>query len=139
MKFTTKVIAVPFALSFVVAACGSPEAQQDGDAEVAMTQEPGVDGTNATAGQAVSEAQDLALRLAAGEMDRSETAAALEDLDRLVNDNPLDFPETIRPKLTEDIASARSAFEAQDAQGLQEAATSIRNTLSASDTAAGDS
>lgn len=139
MKFTTKFVAMPFALSFVVAACGSPEAHQDGDAEVTMTQEAGVDGTNATAGQAMSEAQDLSGRLAAGEMDRSETVVALEDLDRLVNDSPLDFPQTIRPKLTEDIASARSAFEAQDAQGLQEAATSIRNTLSESDTAAGDS
>ena len=131
MNYKARTIALPLTLAFALTACGSPQAEQDGETEATMTQEAGVDGTSATPGQAIPEAQALAGRLAAGDMDRSETATALEDLDRLVNDNIIDFPEAIRPKLTEDIASARSAFEAQDAQGLQEAATSIQNTLSA--------
>ena len=48
MKLNFQTLALPVALSLAVAACGSPEAQQEGDAEAAMTQEPDVDGTAAT-------------------------------------------------------------------------------------------
>ena len=121
---------VPLALALVLAGCGNPEAEEVGETDTAMTDQPGVDGQPATASQAQSEATTLAGRIASGEMDRTETATALEDLDRLVNDNPIDFPAEMRPSLTEDIESARTAFEARDMQGVQEAAASIQTTLS---------
>ena len=124
--------ALPLAMALALAGCGSQQAEEVGQTDTAMTEEPGVDGDAATEGQARSEAATLAGRIASGEMDRTETAVALEDLDRLVNDNPIDFPADIRPSLTEDIQSARSAFEAQDMEGLQEAATLIETTLSGS-------
>lgn len=134
MKSKLATATLSLALSLAVAACGSPQAEQDGDAEKAMTEGPGVDGTAVTPGQAMFEARTLAAHLTSGEMDRGETAVALEDLDRLVNDNIVEFPEAIRPKLTEDITSARLALKAEDMQGLQEAAVSIENTLSATST-----
>ena len=77
----------------------------------------------------------LAERIASGDLEQGELSVALEDLDRLVNDNPVDFPEDMRPSLTEDIQSARMAMESEDSEALQEAAASIQATLSGSDAA----
>ena len=79
------------------------------------------------------EAAALAERIASGDLEQGELSVALEDLDRLVNDNPVDFPEDMRPSLTEDIQSARMAMESEDSEALQEAAASIQATLSGSD------
>ena len=131
---TDKVAAFAFtlAMALALAGCGGQQAEETGQTETAMTDEPGVDREAVTPGQARSEAAALAGRIASGEMDRSETAVVLEELDRLVNDNPIDFPADIRPTLTEDIQSARLAFEAQDMAAFQEAALSFQNKLSGS-------
>ena len=59
-----------------------------------------------------------------------EWVRALEDLDRLINDNIVEFPEDMRAGLTEDVQSARSALESDDMGGVQDAASSIQNRLS---------
>ncbi|NCP22916.1 MAG: hypothetical protein GW854_02070 [Erythrobacter sp.] len=130
-----RALALPLAMSLALAGCGTQEAEEVGQAETAMTEEPGVDGAAVTAGEARSEAAALAGRIASGELEQDELAVALEDLDRLVNDNPVDFPADMRPSLTEDIQSARTAMESQDSEALQEAAASIQTTLSGSDAA----
>ena len=128
-------VTLSLGMALALAACGTQEAEEVGEAETTMTEEPGVDGTAATAGEARSEAVALAGRIASGELEQDELAVALEDLDRLVNDNPVDFPEAIRPSLTEDIQSARTAMESSDMAAVQEAAASIQTTLSGSDAA----
>ena len=128
-------VTLSLGMALALAACGTQEAEEVGEAETTMTEEPGVDGTAATAGEARSEAAALAGRIASGELEQDELAVALEDLDRLVNDNPVDFPEAIRPSLTEDIQSARTAMESSDMAAVQEAAASIQTTLSGSDAA----
>lgn len=128
-------VALSLGMALALAACGTQEAEEVGQAETAMTEEPGVDGTTATAGEARSEAAALAGRIASGELEQGELAVALEDLDRLVNDNPVDFPADMRPSLTEDIRSARTAMESQDMAAVQEAAASIQTTLSESNAA----
>ena len=122
-------LALPLAL--VVTACGSPQAEQEAKSEATTLDQPGFEGRPATAAEAQSEAATLAGRLASGDLNSSEAAVALEDLDRLVNDNIVDFPESIRPGLTQDIQSAHTALESNDMEGLQEAAGSVRNRLSA--------
>ena len=91
-------LALPLAL--VVTACGSPQAEQEAKSEATTLDQPGFEGRPATAAEAQSEAATLAGRLASGDLNSSEAAVALEDLDRLVNDNIVDFPESIRPGLT---------------------------------------
>ena len=130
-----RALALPLAMSLALAGCGTREADEVGQAETAMTEEPGVDGAAVTAGEARSEAAVLAGRIASGELGQDELAVALEDLDRLVNDNPVDFPADMRPSLTEDIQSARTAMESQDSEALQQAAASIQTTLSGSEAA----
>ena len=130
-----RALAFPLVMSLALAGCGTQEADEVGQAETAMTEEPGADGGAVTAGEARSEAAALAGRIASGELEQDELAVALEDLDRLVNDNPVDFPADMRPSLTEDIQSARTAMESQDSEALQEAAASIQTTLSGSDAA----
>ena len=61
---------------------------------------------------------------------QEEEAQVLEDLDNLVSENLTDFPEDMRPALTEDIESARDALEADDEAGMREAATQFQNKLS---------
>ena len=130
-----RALALPLIMSLALAGCGTQEAEQVGQAETAMTDEPGVDGGAVTAGEARSEAAALAERISSGDLEQGELSVALEDLDRLVNDNPVDFPEDRRPSLTEDIQSARMAMESEDSEALQEAAASIQATLSGSDAA----
>ena len=60
----------------------------------------------------------------------------LEDLDNLVSENLTDFPEDMRPALTEDIESAKDALEAEDMSGMQEAAKQFHDKLAGSATAA---
>lgn len=121
-------LALPLVLS--VAACGNPEAQQEGQAQEATIDQPGFEDTSATPSQVRSEALTLAGHLAAGDLDRSDAAVVLEDLDTLVTDNIVEFPEDIRPALTQDIQSARDALEGDDMAALQEAASQMQAKLS---------
>ncbi|WP_144097907.1 hypothetical protein [Croceicoccus sediminis] len=125
-------IAVPLMLALSLAACGDPTAQDQGETDASMSDQPGVEVGPVTQGQAQAEAKELALRLASGDLASSEAAVALEDLDRVINDNIVEFPEDMRAGLSEDVASARDALTANDMEGLQEAATRIESKLSGS-------
>ena len=119
------ILALP--LVFALSACGSPQAQQT---EASTLDQPGFEDRSATSSEAQSEALTLAQRLASDNLDRAQAAVALEDLDRLINDNIVEFPEDMRAGLTEDVQSARSALESDDMGGVQDAASSIQNRLS---------
>lgn len=112
-----------------LAACGSPQAEQQADTQAATLDQPGFEDKAVTAGQAHAEALELVGHLESADMDRTAKADALEDLDRLINANIIEFPKDMRAKLSEDVTSARSAFENKDEEGLQVAAASIRAAL----------
>ena len=122
------ILALP--LVFALSACGSPQAQQEEQTEASTLDQPGFEDRSATSSEAQSEALTLAQRLASDNLDRAQAAVALEDLDRLINDNIVEFPEEMRAGLTEDVQSARSALESDDMGGMQDAASSIQNRLS---------
>ena len=98
--------------------------------------QPGFEGKSATPSEAQSEALSLAQHLSSDTLEAGEAAIVLEDLDRLVSDNLTDFPEDMRPALTEDIESAKDALEAEDMSGMQEAAKQFHDKLAGSATAA---
>tara|TARA_A100001391_G_scaffold273_2_gene638 strand:+ start:54038 stop:54475 length:438 start_codon:yes stop_codon:yes gene_type:complete len=126
-KVTYALLALPVVLA--ISACGDPEAQQEEQLETATLDEPGLEDTSVTPDEAQSEALTLAAHLASGELDNAEVATTLEDLDRLITANIVEFPEDIRPGLTGDLESAHAALTAEDMGALQEAATSIENRL----------
>lgn len=117
-------------LSLALTACGDDRAREEGEAQEATLDQPGFEDTKATAGEVKTEALELADHLATGALDPAEAATVLEDLNQLISDNLPEVPEDERAKLTEDLASARTALESEDMDGLREAAISIRNTLS---------
>ena len=123
---------VAVSLALAISACSDQQAQQEEHVQTATLDQPGFEDKPVTSSQAESEALTLAGHLASGDLEGTEAADALEDLDRLVNDNIVKFPEDIRPVLTEDIQSARSALEAGDMDGLKEAAIRIQRALSGS-------
>lgn len=122
--------ALPLALAMAVAGCGSKKADEVGQVDASMNDEPGVQEGAVTAAQARSEAAALAGRLASGKLANAEAAVALEDLDRLVNDNIVEFPEAIRPELTQCIQSARASLESGDMKGVKQAAIEIQSFIS---------
>ncbi len=132
-KFKYAMLALPLALA--VSACGDQAAENEGQVQEATVDQPGFEDRSATPAEAQSEAMTLAEHLASGDLNSAEAADALEDLDRLVTANIVDFPQDIRPGLTEDVEAARSALESQDMEGLQEAATRIQAKLSSAGSA----
>ncbi len=126
-KMKYAMLALPLALA--VSACGDQQAQQEEQVEAATLDQPGFEDKSVTPSEARSEALTLAGRLSAGDLDAAEAAIALQDLDRLITANIVEFPEDIRPGLTGDIESAHDALTAEDMAALQEAATSIETRL----------
>ena len=129
-KLKYALIALPMALA--ISGCGNPQEKQAEEVQEKTLDQPGFDGKSATPSEAQSEALSLAAHLSSDEMEAGEAAIALEDLDRLVTDNLTDFPEDIRPALTEDIESAKDALEADDLSGMQEAAKQFQDKLAGS-------
>ena len=127
-KLKYALIALPAALA--LSACGNPQEKQAEAVQEKTLDQPGFEGKSATPSEAQSEALSLAQHLS------SDTLEAGEDLDRLVSDNLTDFPEDMRPALTEDIESAKDALEAEDMSGMQEAAKQFHDKLAGSATAA---
>jgi hypothetical protein len=127
-KMKYALLALPLALA--VSACESPAEKQEEEAQAETVAQPGFDGTAATPSEARDEAYSLAAKLSSGDLDPNEAVRVLEDLDNLVSENLTDFPEDMRPALTEDIESARDALEADDEAGMREAATQFQNKLS---------
>ena len=125
MKYV--MLALPLALA--VSACGDQQAQEEVQAEDATLDQPGFEDKSVTPSEARAEALTLAGNLSTGDLDTAQAAIALEDLDRLVTANIVEFPEEVRPGLTEDLQSAHAALTAEDMSALQEAATSIENRL----------
>ena len=123
-------------VSMALSACGDEAPQEQGAVQQATVEEPGFEDTAATSSQLRSEAMELAQHLQSSTLDMAESSAALEDLDQLVTANIAEFPETIRAQLTQDIASAKSALQSSDADGVAEAAASIASTLADAQTGA---
>ncbi len=125
--------ALPLALA--VSACGNPQEKQAEEVQAATVEQPGLDGQAATPSQARTEALELAQHLSSGHLEPGQAIKVLDDLDKLVSENLVDFPEDIRPALTEDIQSARDALEADDKAAMQEAATQFQKKLAGADSA----
>lgn len=125
----TKILALVVPATLALAACGSPQAEQQAETQATTLDQPGFEDRSITPVEAKSEALELVDHLESGDLDRTATADVLEDLDRLINANIVAFPEAIRGKLVEDVTSARSAFENNDEQGLKVAAESIGTAL----------
>ncbi|WP_137679807.1 hypothetical protein [Aurantiacibacter suaedae] len=126
-KISIMLLALPLVIA--VSACGDPEAREEAQVEAATLEQPGFEDTAVTTDEALSEATTLAGHLAAGGMGSAEAAVVLEDLDRLVMANIVEFPEDIRTSLTEDIQSARDALGSNDMPALQEVGTRMQDTL----------
>jgi hypothetical protein len=128
LKYALIVLPATLALS----ACGNPQEKQAEAVQEKTLDQPGFEGKSATPTQAQSEALSLAQHLSSDTLEAGEAAIVLEDLDRLVTDNLTDFPEDMRPALTEDIQSAKDALEAEDMAGMQEAAKQFHDKLAGS-------
>ena len=126
-KISILALALPLVLA--VSACGDPEAQEEAQVETSTLEQPGFEDTAVTSEEALSEATTLAGHLATGGMGSAEAAVVLEDLDRLVTANIVEFPEDIRTSLTEDIQSARDALDTNDMPALQEAGQQMQDRL----------
>ena len=136
MTFKMKYALLALPLALAVSACESPAEKQEEEAQAETVAQPGFDGTAATPSEARDEAYSLAAKLSSGDLDPNEAVRVLEDLDNLVSENLTDFPEDMRPALTEDIESAKDALEAEDMSGMQEAAKQFHDKLAGSATAA---
>ena len=117
-------------VSLALSACGDERAREEGAVQEETLEQPGLDDTKATTGELKSEGLELAQHLASGALDPAEAATVLEDLKQLITNNLSEVPEDERATLTQDLTSARLALESEDMNGLQEAATRIRATLS---------
>ena len=126
-------LALPLALA--VTACGNPQEKQAEETQAQTVDEPGFENEPAaTPSEARDEAYTLSSKLSSGDLEPGEAVKVLDDLDNLVSENLTDFPEDVRPTLTEDIQSARDALEAEDEGGMREAAMHFQKTLSGAET-----
>jgi len=136
MKHTMKLAALALPLALALSACGNPESDAINETEEATLEQPGFDGKPATQSEARSEASEIAAHLASGDLNETEARLALNDLGDLVNQNIDDFPAENRDQLMQVLESARLSFEAEDMEGVQEAATQIERLISGEEPAA---